>query len=403
MKPSNLDRWIRNAESLPALTRERIEALQLLKLNRLLAAEKARGGFYAGLPPALPDLTTLAALPFTAEADLAARGGGMLLVSQSEIRRVLTDVTSGTTGEAKRVFYTPGDCERTVSFFAAGLSELVFPGGRTMICMPFSGPYGLGELIAAAIEALGAEPLKIGVDRTYGQLAEILRDREPDTYVGMPAHLLAMLKYCGAGSLRRALVSGDACAGPVLETIEDRLGTRLFPHYGSREMGLGGAVTCPAHAGMHLRENDIIAEIVDEKGSVLPWGEYGELVVTTVGLEAMPLIRYRTGDYTRILKEPCPCGSPLIRIDGVRRKSRGPDIVALDEALLRLDDVVDFRAEFDGGAVRLDALTLEGAEDGKIADIARRILPGFEVAVSSRVCRDSDRPLYPGKRKIGGP
>ena len=93
----------------------------------------------------------------------------------------------------------------------------------------------------------------------------------------------------------------------------------LYPHYGSREIGLGGAVTCPAFCGMHLRENDMIAEIVDEHGMVLPYGEWGELVLTTIQAEAMPLIRYRTGDHTRIYREPCPCGSVLLRLDQVTR------------------------------------------------------------------------------------
>ncbi len=70
---------------------------------------------------------------------------------------------------------------------------------------------------------------------------------------------------------------------------------------------MGGAVTCPAFEGMHLRENHILPEIIDENGKVLPDGEYGELVLTTIGADAMSLIRYRTGDYTRILPK-CPCG-----------------------------------------------------------------------------------------------
>ena len=96
--------------------------------------------------------------------------------------------------------------------------------------------------------------------------------------------------------IRRALISADACPAGVMEELEKGLGGKLYPHYGSRECGLGGAVTCSAFEGMHLRENHIIPEIIDENGNVLPDGAYGELVITTIGLEAMPLIRYRTGD-----------------------------------------------------------------------------------------------------------
>ena len=83
---------------------------------------------------------------------------------------------------------------------------------------------------------------------------------------------------------------------------------------------MAGAITCPAHDGMHLRENHIIAEIIDGQGNVLPHGEEGELVITTIGMEAMPLIRYRTGDYTRIIPGTCVCGSETIRLDLLRRK-----------------------------------------------------------------------------------
>ncbi|HBR07667.1 MAG TPA: CoF synthetase [Clostridiales bacterium] len=399
MKRSNLDLWVRKTEGLPVLDRAAVEALQLAGLNALLERERARGGFYSGLPGGLASLSDLASLPFTTQADLAARGSGMVLVSQSEILRVLTE-TSGTTGPAKRVFYTPGDCENTVSFFAAGLSELVFPGSRTMVCMPFSGPYGLGELISAAVESLGASPIKTGVGKSCGELSDILRRERPDTYVGMPAPLLAMLKVCGRGTLRRALVSGDACSLSVEQGVEARLGTRLFPHYGSRETVFGGAVTCPAHEGMHLRENHMIAEIVDEEGNVLPRGEYGELVITTIGMAAMPLIRYRTGDYTRIFKEPCPCKSPLLRIDRVTRKGPGAEILKLDEALFGLDGLVDFHAKYAGSAVEILALTLAEPAQAEIEAAARRALPEVEVRVTARKCTRSDRPLYPGKRSL---
>ena len=177
MKITGLEALIKEQEGLERLKRADIETLQLEKLNRLLRLEKERQGFYKALPERLNKLSELAALPFTTAEDLSRHGGAMLLRSQAEIQRVLTEATSGTTGPAKRVFYTRGDCENTVRLFMAGLSELIFPGGRTMICMPFSGPFGLGELIAEAVARLGAEPLKLGLGLSYGALGEILRER----------------------------------------------------------------------------------------------------------------------------------------------------------------------------------------------------------------------------------
>ena len=233
MKRSNLDALIMEQENLHTLTRADIEAVQLKKLNRLLHLEKERDGFYKHLPESLSSLTGLSSLPFTTDEDLAHNAPGLLLTLQSEIRRVLSDATSGTTGTAKRVFYTKGDCENTVRLFMAGLSELVFPGSVTMICMPFSGPYGLGELIAEAIERLGARLLKLGCMLSYGEFKEVMDRARPDTFIGMPVQLLSVLRVCGKGSLERALVSGDACPASVLRCCEELLGTKLFPHYGS--------------------------------------------------------------------------------------------------------------------------------------------------------------------------
>ncbi len=174
----------------------------------------------------------------------------------------------------------------------------------------------------------------------------------------------------------------------MLRGCEEILGSRLFPHYGSREMALGGAICCPAHAGMHLRENHVIAEIVDEAGRPLPPGETGELVITTIGMEAMPLIRYRTGDHTRILPGRCPCGSEVLRLDTVHRKETAA-LAALDETLFSLPFVADYRAERRDGKLRLQVLTCGEGE-----------VPVPDADVSSRAVRPEDHALYAGKRKV---
>lgn len=389
MTRSRIDRLIMMQEGLPEVTRQSLDKLQLKKLNRVLEREKARDGFYRGLPERLESLDELTILPFTTEEDLARNAPGLLLCSQGEIQRVLSDATSGTTGTAKRVFYTEGDCRHTVELFMAGLGELVFPGGVTMICFPFSGPHGLGELIAEAIEGLGAKPLKLGAGLSYGEFGQVLREEQPDTFVGMPVQLLSLLRVCGRGSLKRALVSGDACPDAVMYEAEKLLGSRLFPHYGSREMALGGAICCPAHAGMHLRENHVIAEIVDADGKPLPDGETGELVITTIGMEAMPLIRYRTGDHTRFLPGPCPCGSVVRRLDSLLRLGEAAQIAELDEKLFALPFVADYRAERKNDRLHLEVLTCGGGE-----------FPELGAEISARPVRPEDRSLYRGKRRI---
>lgn len=390
-----LDAWVREQEQEPVLTPEVIRCIQLKKLNALLKREQERGGFYRNLPDRLESLEQLAELPFTTEEELRREGGRMLLLSQSQVERVRTESTSGTTGAVKRVFYSEQDNNRTVSFFAAGLSELVFPGEKTMICMPFTGERGLGELISEAILQLGAVPLAVGVGRTYGELLEILEKEQPQTFVGMPIPLLSLLRLKPGTCLKRALISADACPKTVQREIEARLGSRLYPHYGSREMGLGGAVTCPAFEGMHLRENDILAEIVDTQGNPLPRGEWGELVITTLQAEAMPLIRYKTGDYTRIYQEPCPCGSPLLRLDRVTRLEEKNAIGELDEQLFALPWVIDYCGRYEKDSIVIEGYAKEPEQESPV-----KTWKGYPIQDRWSMVQAGNRPCYTGKRRM---
>lgn len=399
MKKTRLDNWICETESLPALTREGLDALQLRRLNETLSRLKDKGGVYAEYPEKLDNLKQLEALPFTTPAMLGEHPGAYLLTSQSEVSRVISGATSGTTGKAKRVFYTERDTEHTVGFFAAGIGEMLSPGEKTFIAFPFTGPFGLGDLIAKAVERLGGTPIRAGFGGSWESLCRLVSETQPETYIGFPVYLLGLTRMYGQSlPIRRALVSGDACPKGVMDALEAALGSKLYPHYGSRECGLGGAVTCPAFEGMHLRENHIIPEIIDPEGQVLPEGEYGELVITTIGLEAMPLIRYRTGDYTRILP-PCPCGGVTRRIDSVSRREGAISMEALDSALFPLETLIDYRASFDG-ILRLDARTLDGSGERRLEEAARQCCPDAEISVRVSPARTEDTPMYLGKRHV---
>lgn len=399
MKKSNLDNWIIQTESLPELTRKGLENLQLRRLNQTLSRAKRRGGIYAQYPDHIESLQDLQALPFTTAQMLSAGAGNFLLCSQSQVSRVISGSTSGTSGPAKRVFYTQNDLEHTVGFFAAGIGEMLRPGERCFIAFPFSGPFGLGDLIAQAVERLKGIPIRAGFGQSWERLCRLVRQSQPQTYIGFPTALLGLARVYGADfPIQRALVSADACPAGVMLALEKILESKLYPHYGSRECGLGGAITCPAFQGMHLRENHIIGEIVDADGIAVPEGGYGELVITTIGLEAMPLIRYRTGDYTRFLP-PCPCGSVTRRIDTVSREPGSISMEALDSALFSLPGVIDYRARLDNRSL-LDVRVSESGLEEIIRTKAAACCPGFSIRVQTTLFSYGDTPLYPGKRRI---
>ena len=399
MRRTKLENWICEIEALPELTREGLESLQLRRLNETLARVKARGGFYRDYPAKLESLSDLRKLPFTTAENLSTHPGQFLLTSQSEVSRVISGATSGTTGPAKRVFYTERDTEYTVGFFAAGISEMLSPGEKCFVAFPFTGPFGLGDLIAKAVERLGGIPVRAGFGQTFGEMLDLITQTQPETYIGFPVTLLSLARMYGDNfPIKRALVSGDACPAGVLAELEKVLGNKLYPHYGSRECGLGGAVTCEAFEGMHLRENHIIPEIIDCKGNVLPDGEYGELVLTTIGSDAMPLIRYRTGDYTRILP-PCQCGGVTKRLDTVSRREGKVSIEELDSILFRIPDLVDYKVSL-GETLILHILSLKPIME-KVIKAVQQIYPGVKVSVSEESVYKAHRPLYLGKRYVG--
>lgn len=400
MNIAKLDSWVKEKEGIKILDRQAIESLQLEKLNRLLEREYARQGFYRNLPRRLNSLKELENLPFTTEQDLKEQGNRMLLVSQSKIERVRSWETSGTTGPAKRVFYTARDNDRTVSFFSAGLSELIHWGEKALIAMPFTGDRGLGELIQEAVEGLGAVPVPAGNMRSFGEMLELLDKEKPETFIGPPVLLLSLLRMRPKSSIKRGLVSGDACPPGIMKAIEELLGTRLYPHYGSREMGLGGAVTCPAFQGMHLRENDIIGEIVDEKGKAVPEGEWGELTVTLIEAGAMPLIRYRTGDISRFLPGICPCGCCLRRLDSVSRIGEGREMEELDDYIFQIPWIVDYRISRKGEILEIEGLTTEKGIEEKAGGLLPGEWKGRKLNCTWKSAEPEDEPCYRGKRRI---
>ena len=398
MKRTNLDSWIETIEGIPHLTRENLEALQLRRLNETLKRLKDRGGIYETYPDKLDSLQQLQTLPFTTAKMLSESPGRFLVTSQSEVSRVISGATSGTTGPAKRVFYTQADTEHTIGLFAAGISEMLHAGEKCFIAFPFTGPFGLGDLIAQAVERIGGTAIRAGFGQTFGEMLVLLEETKPETYIGFPVTLLSLIRLYGDDfPVKRALVSGDACPAGVMEELEQALGNKLYPHYGSRECGLGGAVTCPAFEGMHLRENHIIPEIIDENGNVLPDGQYGELVLTTIGAEAMPLVRYRTGDYTRILP-PCKCGGVTRCLDTVSRREGDISIEELDSALFHIPELVDYRAFWDG---KLSVEAYGNLSSGTAIQAAvKKLYPWTEASVCVFPAGKEQRPVYLGKRHI---
>ncbi len=402
MRPQRtpLDAWVASRLGIPGdrPSRAEVERGQLERLRATVAWAAERSPFYrarlAGLPAGWPaTLADLASLPLTSSGELREQGPRFLCVSQDQVGRVVTLQSSGTTGVPKRLWFTPADQDSTVDFFRAGMSTLVERGDRVLILLPGKLPGSVGALLATALEGLGAVPLPHGFVVDLPAAAADAQRQAPTCAVGAPAQLLALARYAeevqGAPvRLRTALLTTDHVPSSLARRLEAGTGCRAFEHYGMTEMGLGGAVECQAHAGYHLRDPDLLFEVVDPAtGEVLPEGSEGEVVFTTLQRRGMPLLRYRTGDRSRFLPGPCPCGSALRRLAHVCGRieaasvpcgaAGGLTLPALDEVLFAVPGLVDFTAALSRGrgAARLSVVAYGlGPGERELASAARQAL-----------------------------
>jgi phenylacetate-coenzyme A ligase PaaK-like adenylate-forming protein len=295
---------------------------------------------------------------FTTPEDLMAHGWDYLRVPGDKVQRVVTLRTSGSTGPAKKLYFTAGDLERTIEYFRTGMAWISRPGDRVAVCMGSLSPDGLGRLLEEGLRRLGAEPMLLGFVKNYDETAAALRELRPDTVVGLPVQVRRLALLAPGLRPRTVLLSGDYVSLAVRDTVARIWETKVFDHYGLTESGLGFAVQCPELLGMHIREDELQVEIVEPgSGRVLPEGEWGEIVFTTLRREAMPLRRYRTGDWGRLLPGTCPCGRPGPRLDRVlgriTERSKPISIYTLDEILLREDGIRDYAAALEGDRLRV--------------------------------------------------
>ena len=370
MSAATLDPWMAARMGLAApLTREAIDDWRLARLNETIVYARAASPFYCArrdwTDGPLAKIEDLARLPFTTAADLLANDPPLLALSQGAIARVVTLETSGTSGSPKRLYFTPDDLEATVDFFHHGMALFARPGDRAAIAFPGRQPGGVAAGLAVALRRLGVAPVVAPPPLDPVALAAWLREERPDVVAGPPVPLLAAARVAandgGAPIRARAvLLSSDHVAASLARALTAAWGAEVFRHWGMTETGYGGAVDCAFHSGCHLREDELLVEVVDPAtGEPAPAGVVGEIVVSTLRRRGAPLLRYRTGDLARRIETPCKCGSALMRLDGFAgRVGAGAPLASggeltlprLDEALFAVEAVSDF-----GAVVEIDA------------------------------------------------
>lgn len=319
------------------------------RINALLAYAGSRSGFYGYLPgEPLESMEQFRQIPTICEEDLVANGSRMLCCHPSRLRRMVTMETSGTTGQKKRLAFTEADLERTVSFFHHGMARLCGPGDRVGIFMPGAQPDGLCDLLSRGLLRFGAIPHRYGLISDLRDAARFCETLRPQILVGIPSQIRALALTIPSLRPHSVLLSADYAAPALVETLRQVWQCRVFLHYGSTESGLGCAVQVPGKDSMELRPDCFLETLPD-----------GEIVLTTFDREAMPLIRYRTGDRGVVL----PNGELGAVYGRIRELEKPVSIYALDQLLFGVNSLTDYRASLRGDILRIDYIgELDGAE-----------------------------------------
>ncbi len=280
------------------------------------------------VPADVRSLADIAKLPFMVKADLRdTYPFGLFAVPMSEVVRL--HASSGTTGKPIVVGYTRSDLEVWMEVVKRAMASCGL--NRTDVIQVSYG-YGLftGGLGAHyGAEALGATVVPTSGGNTKRQIM-LMRDFGTTAICCTPSYFNFMIEQAAAEGIdmrklpiKAGLFGAEPWTEEMRKRIEAASGINAYDIYGLSEIiGPGVGIECRCQKGMHIFEDHFYPEIINpETGEVLPDGEFGELVLTTLTKVAMPMIRYRTRDLTRIIAEPCECGRTLRRIERISSRS----------------------------------------------------------------------------------
>ena len=365
------------------LPRSEIEAIQLEKLKDRVRYIYGRVKPYrekmnaAGVKPEdIQSLDDLRNLPFTYKADFRDNyPDGLFAVDKKEIVRY--HASSGTTGKPTVVGYTRNDLDMWLN----NVARLACMGGATADDVAqisfgygtFTGALGLH----GGLEKIGASVIPMSSGNTNKQIM-FLQDMGVTLLVATPSYALHLgeeLRKRGIDpskdlKIHIGLFGGEGMTEPMREEMNKVWGDQFVctQNYGMSELcGPGVAGECTELCGMHINEDWFIPEIIDpETEEVLPPGERGELVVTCLGKEALPLVRYRTGDMSRLMYEPCKCGRTTCRMENVSGRAddmlviRGVNVfpTQIEEVLLKIDEIGPHYEILVERKNRLDVMTI---------------------------------------------
>lgn len=322
-------------ESAETLSRAELEALQFYRLKQTLQHVMS-SPFYkekfreAGVDEsAINDLSDIRRLPFTTKKDLRDNYPyGFLCVPKDHLVRL--HVSSGTTGQATAVFYSRRDLDTWADLMARCMYMTGARPGDTFQNLSGYGLFTGGLGFHYGAERLGMLTIPAGAGNSKRQI-QLMKDFSTNVLHIIPSYALRLqdiMTEMGIDprkdlQLKIAYLGAEPYSEEVRRRVEDFFGIKVYNSYGLSEMnGPGVAFECQSQSGLHLWEDAYIIEIINpETLEPVPEGVLGELVITTLTREGMPIIRYRTKDLTRILPGECSCGRAHRRLDRIQGRS----------------------------------------------------------------------------------
>lgn len=411
------------------LSRESIEAVQVTRLRATLERARRAEAYADRLAGVSADdirsPEDIRKLPLTTKAQL--REGmpwGFLTVPRSDVVRM--HYSSGTTGMATAVYHTRGDVRMWAECVARGMLAAGVTEDDVFQNMMGYGLFTGGLGFHYASELIGCLTIPASSGNTERQI-HLMRTFGSTALHIIPSYALRVLHLCesdgidprGELSVRVIFVGGEPHSEQLRRRIEEGFGARVYNCYGLSEMaGPGVAMECGEQDGLHVCEDHYLVEVLDcESLEPVEPGRTGEVVLTTLRREAMPLIRYRTRDIARVLPGECPCGSAHVRLSRLEGRTddmlvvRGVNVypMQIERALLDVDEVgrnyvitLDRPEDLDRMTVAVeltqDAFTDEMRKLTALQErIERRLHTELDISVTVELHEPGELPVSEGK------
>lgn len=323
----------------------------------------------------LHSLADIAKLPFTFPADLAGTSYSLLCTSQGEVEKPVTFYSSGSTGTKKRIFFSMADIQKILDFLPRGMNTVIGRDeARVLVFLQNSQGRGIGSILAQSLNAFGMQGWTADLQDSTDDILRATVEHKINVWFGdaitiyRATRVLEKQADLHSLGMQCIFITMSNIPQSMIDYLHSAWGCRVSTHYGLTESGWGLAVDCDVCPGYHYDELDHIVEVVDpETGGPVPEGREGEVVLTNISRDCMPLIRYRTGDIATLTRSVC--GSHLMTLGHIRRRKEGATEynghyiypALFDEVLFSTDGLLDYRIFLEGGRISLEVEVLDEA------------------------------------------